>query len=52
MVIDHICFAVKDIEESVVYWNNVFGYQRMTSIVITLTRKLKLLFSGKKEASR
>ncbi|HLP72151.1 MAG TPA: VOC family protein [Bacteroidales bacterium] len=47
MVIDHICFAVKDIEESVVYWNNVFGYQRMTSTVINTHQKVKVTFLRK-----
>lgn len=47
MVIDHICFAVKNIEDSVVYWNNMFGYERMTGTVINTIQKVKVTFLRK-----
>lgn len=47
MIIDHICFAVKDIEDSVIYWNKVFGYKRMTRTVINTIQKVKVTFLSK-----
>ncbi len=31
MIIDHICFAVKDLNDGISYWKNVFGYDQMTA---------------------
>lgn len=50
MIIDHICFAVKDTVEAVAYWKNVFGYERMTESVINSSQKVKVTFL-KKEGS-
>ncbi len=50
MVIDHICFAVKNTGEAVTYWNNVFGYERMTGTVVNTLQKVKVTFL-KKEGS-
>ena len=50
MIIDHICFAVKDIGEGIAYWENVFGYKQMTGIVINSLQKVKVAFL-KKESS-
>lgn len=47
MVIDHICFAVKNIEEGVSYWEEVFGYRQMTDIVINSLQKVKVVFLEK-----
>lgn len=47
MVIDHICFAVKDIEQSIIYWDNVFGYRRMTETVINSIQQVKVAFLRK-----
>jgi len=47
MVIDHICFAVKNIEEGVSYWDEVFGYRQMTNIVINSLQKVKVVFLEK-----
>lgn len=50
MVIDHICFAVKNTDEALLYWKNVFGYERMTESVINTSQKVKVTFL-KKEGS-
>jgi methylmalonyl-CoA/ethylmalonyl-CoA epimerase len=50
MNIDHICFAVKDINDGINYWNRVFGYVQMTNIVVNSAQRVKVTFL-KKEGS-
>jgi methylmalonyl-CoA/ethylmalonyl-CoA epimerase len=50
MIIDHICFAVKDIEEGIEYWVRVFGYKQMTGIVVNTLQKVKVSFLTKKNS--
>lgn len=50
MIIDHICFAVKDIKEGITYWENVFGYRQMTRIVINSLQKVKVIFMIKENS--
>lgn len=50
MVIDHICFAVKNLEEGVDYWSRTFDYKQMTSFVVNTLQKVKVTFL-KKEGS-
>lgn len=50
MVIDHICFAVKNIEEGIAYWVRVFGYRQMTGIVVNSLQKVKVVFLRKKKS--
>jgi methylmalonyl-CoA/ethylmalonyl-CoA epimerase len=50
MVVDHICFAVKDLDEGIAYWEFVFGYKQMTGIVINSLQKVKVVFLGKKNS--
>lgn len=47
MVIDHICFAVKDIQEGIEYWSHVFGYDQMTGVVVNSLQKVKVVFLKK-----
>jgi len=47
MIIDHICFAVKDLNEGIAYWERVFGYTRMTGMVINTLQKVKVVFMRK-----
>jgi methylmalonyl-CoA/ethylmalonyl-CoA epimerase len=47
MTIDHICFAVKNIEEGIEYWESVFEYRQMTGIVINSLQKVKVTFLKK-----
>ena len=51
MVIDHICFAVKDLKEAIAYWEEVFGYRQMTEIVENTRQKVKVSFMTKKSSS-
>lgn len=48
MVLDHICFAVKNLEDGVRYWNNSFGYKQMTGFVVNSLQKVKVVFLSKK----
>jgi methylmalonyl-CoA/ethylmalonyl-CoA epimerase len=50
MKIDHICFAVKDIEEGISYWVNVFGYRQMTEIIENSLQEVKVVFLCKNES--
>lgn len=50
MIIDHICIAVKDIEEGIAYWGNVFGYKQVTGIVINSLQKVKVVFLKKENS--
>jgi methylmalonyl-CoA/ethylmalonyl-CoA epimerase len=50
MIIDHICIAVKDIEEGIAYWERVFGYRQMTGIVINSLQKVKVVFLKKENS--
>ena len=50
MTIDHICFAVKNLEEGISYWNHVFGYIQMTEVVVNTRQKVKVVFMNKKDS--
>lgn len=50
MIIDHICFAVRDIEEGIKYWENTFGYKQNTGIVINSLQKVKVVFLRKENS--
>jgi len=50
MKIDHICFAVKNINEGIAYWGDIFGYKQMTSIVVNLLQKVKVVFLCKDDS--
>jgi len=50
MVIDHICFAVKNLDEGIVYWQNIFGYEQMTQIVKNSLQKVKVVFLSKNDS--
>ncbi len=47
MIIDHICFAVKDIKEVIPYWEEVFGYRQFTEPVINSRQKVRVVFLSK-----
>ena len=47
MVIDHISFAVKDLEEGISYWNRVFGYSQLTGIVVNSRQLVRVVFLSK-----
>lgn len=50
MIIDHICFAVKNLEEGILYWERVFGYKQMTEIVVNTLQKVKVSFLTKENS--
>jgi methylmalonyl-CoA/ethylmalonyl-CoA epimerase len=50
MIIDHICFAVKNLEEGIAYWNNVFGYVQKTEIITNTLQKVKVTFLKKQDS--
>ena len=47
MIIDHICFAVADLQKGIENWENAFGYQQMTEIVTNSRQKVKVVFLSK-----
>ncbi len=47
MIIDHICFAVGDIQEGISYWNRTFGYDQMTDVVENSRQGVKVVFLHK-----
>lgn len=50
MIIDHVCYAVKNTCEAIVYWKKVFGYEQMTETIVNARQKVKVTFL-KKEGS-
>lgn len=50
MIIDHICFAVKDIQEGIKNWVDTFGYHQMTRVVINSRQKVKVAFLEKENS--
>jgi len=50
MKIDHICFAVKNLQDGIAYWDHVFGYKQMTEIVENSLQKVKVAFLSKEES--
>jgi methylmalonyl-CoA/ethylmalonyl-CoA epimerase len=47
MKIDHICFAVRNILEGIDYWERVFGYKQMTTVVENSLQQVKVVFLSK-----
>jgi methylmalonyl-CoA/ethylmalonyl-CoA epimerase len=50
MIIDHICFAVRNLEEGIAYWKNVFGYEQKTEIITNSLQKVKVTFLQKHDS--
>jgi methylmalonyl-CoA/ethylmalonyl-CoA epimerase len=50
MIIDHICFATKDLKDGINYWESVFGYKQMTRIIVNSRQKVKVTFLSKKDS--
>ena len=50
MKIDHICFAVKNLQDGIDYWERVFGYKQMTKIVENLRQKVKVTLLKKDDS--
>ncbi len=50
MIIDHICFAVKSLNDGIAYWERVFGYKQMTRIIENSLQKVKVTFLSKRDS--
>lgn len=50
MIIDHISFAVKNLNDGIAYWENIFGYKQMTQVVENSLQKVKVVFLGKSDS--
>lgn len=50
MIIDHAGIVVKSIEKGIENWNNVFGYEQMTEIVINTRQRVKVVFLKKNKS--
>jgi methylmalonyl-CoA/ethylmalonyl-CoA epimerase len=50
MKIDHICFAVKDIQNGIYYWERAFGYKQMTKVVVNSRQKVRVAFLFKEDS--
>jgi methylmalonyl-CoA/ethylmalonyl-CoA epimerase len=50
MIIDHICFAVKSLSESITYWKEVFGYTQLTAPVDNSRQKVRVVFLRKENS--
>jgi methylmalonyl-CoA/ethylmalonyl-CoA epimerase len=47
MIIDHICIAVRNLEEGISYWESVFGYHQKTNEVVNSLQKVRVVFLEK-----
>jgi methylmalonyl-CoA/ethylmalonyl-CoA epimerase len=50
MKIDHICFAVRNLQDGINYWQRVFGYEQMTEVVENSRQMVKVVFLNKEDS--
>jgi methylmalonyl-CoA/ethylmalonyl-CoA epimerase len=50
MNIDHIGIAVKDINQAIQYWQNIFGYKQATEVVLNTRQKVLVSFMEKENS--
>ena len=50
MIIDHICFAVKDIDAAIAQWTKAFEYEQMTEVVTNTRQQVQVVFLNKEES--
>jgi len=50
MIIDHISYAVRSLEEGISYWSKTFGYRQMTKIVVNSRQSVKVVFLSKEDS--
>jgi methylmalonyl-CoA/ethylmalonyl-CoA epimerase len=50
MKIDHICFAVKNLDEGINFWESTFNYCQYTRPVTNTRQKVKVVFLRKKDS--
>lgn len=44
MIIDHICFAVRDLNGAIAYWAEAFGYAQHTDKVVNTRQAVTVVF--------
>lgn len=47
MILDHVGVAVRSIDEAVSRWETVFGYRRVTDLVVNTRQRVKVTFLEK-----
>ncbi|MGN6131559.1 MAG: VOC family protein [Nocardioidaceae bacterium] len=47
MIIDHICFAVRDLDQAIDYWTTAFGYTQHTDKVVNTRQAVTVVFLTK-----
>jgi methylmalonyl-CoA/ethylmalonyl-CoA epimerase len=50
MIIDHICFAVKDLVTAISQWTTAFEYEQMTEIVTNTRQQVKVVFLSREQS--
>ena len=50
MIIDHIGIVVKSLEEGILQWTEIFGYNQMTEQVINTLQQIKVVFMSKENS--
>jgi methylmalonyl-CoA/ethylmalonyl-CoA epimerase len=50
MIIDHICFAVNDIQKGIENWKNAFDYRQLTEVVTNTRQKVRVVFLTKEDS--
>lgn len=50
MIVDHICFAVKNLETAIKQWTGAFDYEQMTEVVCNTRQQVKVVFLSKEES--
>jgi methylmalonyl-CoA/ethylmalonyl-CoA epimerase len=50
MIIDHISFAVRNLESAISYWSQTFGYAQMTGVVVNSLQKVRVVFLSKEDS--
>jgi methylmalonyl-CoA/ethylmalonyl-CoA epimerase len=44
MILDHVGIAVRSLEQSIMHWATVFGYEQATEIVVNTRQKVRVVF--------
>ena len=50
MIIDHIGYVVKNIEDGIENWNKMFGYVQASDVIVNTRQKVKVVFLKKENS--
>ena len=50
MFIDHICFAVRDLDKAIDHWQQAFGYHQYTDKVVNSRQRVRVVFLTKDDS--